>query len=225
MKKICLLFGILFLLCNCVLADGEVDFTSYMRELQLRLKANWNPPSVYQGRRVILLFKVAKDGALISSSIYRSSGDKDMDTAALNAVKASSPFRPLPLEFKGESIDIQFKFDYNVFANNELKFYQSLVHPFLEVTSKKYIKDYEGYRFLNAFDRFPRQNNVKYLLRVKVDCKNRLIGLKRAQAYYSNRHCDNVEFTNYLDIHENIKMQSADTNDIYLKIYNYACQP
>ena len=34
--------------------------------------------------------------------------------AALNAVKLTAPFRPLPPEFKGNSVDIQFTFDYNV---------------------------------------------------------------------------------------------------------------
>ena len=38
------------------------------------------------------------------------------DRAALNAVEVTAPFRPLPAEFKGQYIDIQFTFDYNVFG-------------------------------------------------------------------------------------------------------------
>jgi outer membrane biosynthesis protein TonB len=38
------------------------------------------------------------------------------DNAALNAVKLAAPFRPLPPEYKGQNIDIQFTFDYNVFG-------------------------------------------------------------------------------------------------------------
>jgi outer membrane biosynthesis protein TonB len=41
-----------------------------------------------------------------------------VDQAALNAVKATAPFRPLPSEFTGSSIDIQFTFDYNVNNSN-----------------------------------------------------------------------------------------------------------
>ena len=37
-------------------------------------------------------------------------------TAALKAVELTAPFRPLPADFKGQNIDIQFTFDYRVFG-------------------------------------------------------------------------------------------------------------
>jgi len=40
-----------------------------------------------------------------------------MDAAAIEAVKASSPFEPLPKEYKGESIPIEFTFDYNIIGH------------------------------------------------------------------------------------------------------------
>lgn len=97
-------------------AIKEPDFGPYMRELQRRIKMNWDPPKGNESKRVVLLFKIAKDGRLLSCSVFKSSGLQNADAAALNAVKLAAPFRPLPPEFKGQSIDIQFTFDYNVFG-------------------------------------------------------------------------------------------------------------
>ena len=97
-------------------AIREPDFGPYMRELQRRIKMNWDPPKGNESKRVVLLFKIAKDGRLLSCSVFKSSGLPGADKAAINAVQATAPFRPLPAEFKGQVIDIQFTFDYNVFG-------------------------------------------------------------------------------------------------------------
>ena len=93
----------------------EPDFGPYMRELQKRIKMNWDPPKGNESKRVVLLFKIAKDGRLLSCRVSKSSGLPSADQAALKAVELTAPFRPLPADFKGQSIDIQFTFDYNVF--------------------------------------------------------------------------------------------------------------
>ena len=97
-------------------AIKEPDFGPYMKELQRRIKMNWNPPKGNESKRVVLLFKIAKDGRLLSCSVFKSSGLPSADQAALDAVKLTAPFKPLPVEYKNSSIDIQFTFDYNVFG-------------------------------------------------------------------------------------------------------------
>ncbi len=97
-------------------AIREPDFGPYMRELQRRIKMNWNPPKGNESKRVVLMFKIAKDGRLLSCSVFKSSGLPSADKAALDAVKLTAPFKPLPAEYKNSSIDIQFTFDYNVFG-------------------------------------------------------------------------------------------------------------
>ena len=94
----------------------EPDFGPYMRELQRRIKLNWDPPKGNESKTVVLLFKIAKDGRLLSCKVHRSSGLPSADQAALKAVELTAPFRPLPADFKGQSIDIQFTFDYRVFG-------------------------------------------------------------------------------------------------------------
>ena len=97
-------------------AIKEPDFGPYMKELQRRIKMNWDPPKGNESKRVILLFSITRDGRLKSVKVHRSSGLEAADRAAMDAVKLTAPFRPLPPEFKGESVDIQFTFDYNVFG-------------------------------------------------------------------------------------------------------------
>jgi TonB family protein len=97
-------------------AVREPDFGPYMRELQRRIKMNWEPPKGNESKRVVLLFKIARDGRLLSCTVYKSSGLPNADKAAINAVQLAAPFKPLPADFKGQSIDIQFTFDYNVFG-------------------------------------------------------------------------------------------------------------
>lgn len=92
------------------------DFGPYMRELQRRIKANWNPPIDYRTKRVSVLMKIMNNGKLESCNVFQSSGNPKADKEAVDAVYKSSPFKPLPPEYKGEAVEIQFTFDYNVFS-------------------------------------------------------------------------------------------------------------
>lgn len=94
------------------------DFGPYMRDLQRRIKMNWDPPKGNESKRVVLLFKIAKDGRLLSCTVHKSSGLPAADKAAINAVHLTAPFKPLPANFRGSSVDIQFTFDYNVFGGS-----------------------------------------------------------------------------------------------------------
>lgn len=94
----------------------EPDFGPYMRELQRRIKMNWDPPKGNESKRVVLMFKIGRDGRLLSNRVLKSSGLPAADSAAKHAVELTAPFKPLPPEYKGDSVDIQFTFDYNVFG-------------------------------------------------------------------------------------------------------------
>ena len=128
MKKLFIIFSLWILVCQtCVLAtekyndDQEINamFSSYMRNMQRSIKANWNPQKSNSSKRVVLTYKIGKDGKLLKYKVLKSSGDKSMDDAAIKALKKTAPFAPLPEEFKDDSVDVQFTFDYNVFARNK----------------------------------------------------------------------------------------------------------
>ena len=86
----------------------------YMRDLEQRIKRNWVPPKEDASKRIVVTFTIAKDGKLIDNKITKSSGVPLADKAALEAIEKTAPFRPLPEEFKGYSVPIEFTFDYNV---------------------------------------------------------------------------------------------------------------
>lgn len=97
----------------------NIDFKPYMKSLQKKIKSNWHPIHSNESKRIVVLFKINKNGTLEKLKIYKPSGNASLDKEALDAVLRSTPFDSLPKEFKGNSIDIQFTFDYNVFdANN-----------------------------------------------------------------------------------------------------------
>jgi TonB family protein len=50
----------------------------------------------------------------LSASVLRSSGYPQADQAALTAVRAAAPFRPLPPNYSDDDATIQFTFDYTV---------------------------------------------------------------------------------------------------------------
>lgn len=89
------------------------EITSYMRTTQVKIKNNWKPSSDKSGR-VILSYKINKDGTLKEYKIISSSGVKELEEEAINALKKSIPFEPLPKAFDGDNVDVQFTFDYNV---------------------------------------------------------------------------------------------------------------
>ncbi len=94
----------------------EPDFGPYMRDLQRRIKRNWDPPKGNESKRVVLMFRVSRDGRLLDVKVQNSSSVVSADRAAIAAVELTAPFRPLPPEYKGNDIEIQFTFDYNVFG-------------------------------------------------------------------------------------------------------------
>ncbi len=95
-------------------AIRQPNWGPYMRDLEQRIKRNWTPPKNDTSKRVVITFVIGRDGRLLSRKITKSSGIASVDNAAMSAVQLTAPFRPLPPEFKGQSVPIEFTFDYNV---------------------------------------------------------------------------------------------------------------
>ena len=91
---------------------SNIDFGPYMRELQRRIKMNWDPPKASSTQKTVVSMRIAKDGRLLSSKIKQSSGSPTADKAALNTINLTAPFRPIPSNYNGQSVDIDFTFDY-----------------------------------------------------------------------------------------------------------------
>lgn len=94
--------------------EGSVDFGPYMAELQQKIKRNWYPPRGQETKKVLVHFKIDSAGTLFSPTIFKSSGSKACDSAALLALSNASPFKPLPAG-SPSSVEVEFNFAYNVF--------------------------------------------------------------------------------------------------------------
>jgi TonB family protein len=103
-----------------LLSDPQgVDFRPYLMQILGTVRRNWLaviPEIVKLGRRgrVGIQFAIARNGGVPKLIISSSSGTDSLDRAAVAGISASNPFPPLPSEYKGDRIVLQFNFAYNV---------------------------------------------------------------------------------------------------------------
>lgn len=96
------------------------DFRPYLKEILAIVRRNWFsvlPSSARSGMlrgRTTIQFVVNKDGSIPKLVIADSSGLQPLDRAAVAGMSMSNPLPPLPAEFKGEFVRLQFSFNYNV---------------------------------------------------------------------------------------------------------------
>ncbi|MCY4536117.1 MAG: energy transducer TonB, partial [Bryobacterales bacterium] len=64
--------------------------------------------------RTLIQFSVTSNGSVPKLVIAKSSGAPPLDRAAVAGVSASNPFPPLPKEYLGGDIRLQFTFLYNI---------------------------------------------------------------------------------------------------------------
>jgi TonB family protein len=97
----------------------NVDFRPYLARILALVRRNWLtviPSSARLGNRglVTVQFIVDRSGQVPKLVIETPSGIEALDRAAVAGISASVPFPPLPAEFKGNEIRLQFAFKYNI---------------------------------------------------------------------------------------------------------------
>jgi TonB family protein len=110
-----------------VLSDTMgVDFDPYLRRIVYETERAWwpiipeiaRPPLNKQGK-VLVRFKIYKDGSARDMKLEGPSGDVSLDRAAWGGIQGASPFPQLPKEFKGEYLELRFYFLYNIKPSDE----------------------------------------------------------------------------------------------------------
>lgn len=96
-----------------------VDFKPYLIQILALVRKNWFaviPQSARLGNRgtTELQFIIDRNGDVPKLVIATPSGSEALDRAAVAAVSASVKFPPLPNQFKGQQIRLQFAFKYNL---------------------------------------------------------------------------------------------------------------
>ena len=88
--------------------------------MKKKLKANTYPPAAFTRLGIIsgetvLMFKVLPDGTAIDINVVGYKGDRSLMETSVDAVKISSPFRPLPRDFPEEYLELKWTFVYFIY--------------------------------------------------------------------------------------------------------------
>jgi hypothetical protein len=95
------------------------NLMEYLKELNRKIKAAWNPPRG-ETRRAEIYFRIGKSGQLLLVKVIKTSADPKSDQAAIQAVSQSAPFKRLPHDYLPDYIDVQYDFNYNVDRLSEI---------------------------------------------------------------------------------------------------------
>ena len=92
-------------------ADFGSRFAYYVRQVNQTVSRNWYKPDVAAPRRAYIQFDILRNGSPINVRIEQSSGVPSLDQLAMRAVQRSE-FPPLPGEYNGSKVAVEFWFDY-----------------------------------------------------------------------------------------------------------------
>jgi len=96
--------------------DSDFRHRGYMRMLKERIESIWQYPKeaarMGLSGDLYMKFTIKKDGRLGEVELLRTSGFKELDEAAIKAVKKAEPFWPLPEDWKKDDLEIKGHFIY-----------------------------------------------------------------------------------------------------------------
>jgi len=96
--------------------DFGSRFSWYVEAVQRRISGNWLQstvdPNVGYAPRVIVTFTILRDGTITNAQITHSSNNYSVDSSALRAVRESNKLNPLPPEYSGSNVNVEFWFDF-----------------------------------------------------------------------------------------------------------------
>jgi protein TonB len=101
------------------LTGGGGDFGTryawYVRVIQQKVSENWLKyevdPGITDARRAYLVFDVMRDGHPANMQVEQSSGVPSLDQSALRALQRIDTFGPLPSDYPGSKISVEWWFD------------------------------------------------------------------------------------------------------------------
>jgi len=99
---------------------GGGDFGSryawYVQAVQRKVSENWLKyevdPRITEANRVYVTFDIQRDGHPSNVQIEQSSGIPSLDISAMRAVQRIDTFGPLPQDYSGGHVSVEFWFDY-----------------------------------------------------------------------------------------------------------------
>ena len=88
----------------------------YVQAITRRISQNWLQSlvdtQIQRAPRVYLNFEIARDGTIGNDEVKQASGIPSLDRSAQRAINASNPLPPLPADYSGQRVTVNFYFDY-----------------------------------------------------------------------------------------------------------------
>jgi TonB family protein len=99
---------------------GGGDFAgrnpAYVEAVRNRISSNWLQStvdtSVRWAPRATFSFQILRDGTVANVQMTQSSGNRTVDNSALRAILSSSPMSGLPSNYSGNSVTVEFWFEF-----------------------------------------------------------------------------------------------------------------
>ncbi len=96
--------------------DFGTKYSWYVHVIQQKVSDNWLKyevdPRITSAERVYIAFDVAKDGHPSNVRVEQSSGVPSLDISAVRALQRIDTFGPLPPDYPGNKISVEYWFDY-----------------------------------------------------------------------------------------------------------------
>jgi protein TonB len=96
--------------------DFGTKYAWYVHVIQQKVAENWLKyevdPRITSANRVYITFDVARDGHPTNVQVEQSSGVPSLDISATRALERIDTFGPLPPDYSGNKISVEYWFDY-----------------------------------------------------------------------------------------------------------------
>jgi len=96
--------------------DFGTRFAWYVKVVQQKVHENWLAyevdPRIQNANRFYLSFDISRDGRPVNVQIEQSSGVPSLDQSAIRAIQRIDTFGPLPPDYSGNKVSVEFWFDY-----------------------------------------------------------------------------------------------------------------
>jgi protein TonB len=96
--------------------DFGTKYGWYVQVIQRKVSENWLKyevdPRINNAQRVYITFDVARDGHPLNVRVEQSSGVPSLDQSATRALERIDTFGPLPPDYNGSKISVEYWFDY-----------------------------------------------------------------------------------------------------------------
>ena len=96
--------------------DFGTRYAWYVKVVQQKVSENWLKyeidPRIAAAQRVYLTFDITRDGRPTNVGVEQSSGVPSLDQSAVRALQRIDTFGPLPSDYSGSKVSVEFWFDY-----------------------------------------------------------------------------------------------------------------